>query len=131
VTYIGLDVHILGTREVAESIVFQKCLVVSGALGSLRSTKRQGHVLSTIFGTWAARMVSHVARTVHARNQINSGESTYPCVVILTYLWESVGSRLGTGLDLIPYKYKGVRLIENPQTHSNRTNHLLYLSFMS
>jgi hypothetical protein len=31
-----------------------------------------------------------------------------------------VGYLLGTGLDLLPYKYKGVQLIENPQTHSNR-----------
>jgi hypothetical protein len=34
----------------------------------------------------------------------------------------SVGYRLGTCPYLIPYKYKGVRPIENLRTHSNRTN---------
>jgi hypothetical protein len=43
-------------------------------------------------------------------------------VVILTYVWGSIGYRLGTCVDLLPYKYKEVWPIENPQTHSNRTN---------
>jgi hypothetical protein len=42
----------------------------------------------------------------------------------------SVGYRLGTGLDLLSYKYKAVRPIENLRTHSNRS-YLLYLPFMS
>jgi hypothetical protein len=42
-------VRILGTIHVAESIVSEKRLVVPGAFGSPSSTKRQGHVLSTIF----------------------------------------------------------------------------------
>jgi hypothetical protein len=37
-----------------------------------------------------------------------------------------VGYHLGIGPDLLPYKYKGVRPIENHRTHSNRT-YLLYL----
>jgi hypothetical protein len=37
-----------------------------------------------------------------------------------------VGYRLGTGPDLLPYKYKGVRPIENPRTHSNRIDYFLY-----
>jgi hypothetical protein len=49
-------------------------------------------------------------------------------VVILTIPWGSVGSHLGTGPYLLPCKYKGVRPIDNPQTHSNQTN-LLYLPF--
>jgi hypothetical protein len=36
------------------------------------------------------------------------------CVVILTYPWESLGSHLGTGSDILLYTYKGVRPIENP-----------------
>jgi hypothetical protein len=47
-------------------------------------------------------------------------------MVILTYPSGSVGSHLGTGTNLLPYKYKGVRPIDNPRTHSNQTN-LLYL----
>jgi hypothetical protein len=41
------------------------------------------------------------------------------CVVIHLITWEFVGYLLGKGPDLLPYKYKGVRLIENPRTHSN------------
>jgi hypothetical protein len=47
-------------------------------------------------------------------------------MVILTYPWESVGSCLGTGPNLLVYKYKGVRPIENPRTHSNRTNQFTF-----
>jgi hypothetical protein len=47
------------------------------------------------------------------------------CVVIHLITWEFVGYLLGKGLDLLPYKYKGVRPIENPRTHSNRTITLL------
>jgi hypothetical protein len=39
-----------------------------------------------------------------------------------------VGYLLGKGPDLLPYEYKGVRPIENPRTHSNRTNYLIYFS---
>jgi hypothetical protein len=48
------------------------------------------------------------------------------CMAIHLITWEFVGYLLGKGLDLLPYKYKGVRLIENPRTHSNRTNYLIY-----
>jgi hypothetical protein len=44
-------VHIWGTRQVVESIVSRKSLVVSGAFGSPSSTKRKEYVLNTIFGT--------------------------------------------------------------------------------
>jgi hypothetical protein len=50
------------------------------------------------------------------------------CVVIHLITWEFVGYLLGKGPDLLPYKYKGVRPIENPRTHSNRTNYLIYFS---
>jgi hypothetical protein len=40
-----------------------------------------------------------------------------------------VGYRLGTGPDILPYKYKVVWPIENPLTHSNRT-YLHYLLFL-
>jgi hypothetical protein len=53
-----------------------------------------------------------------------------PCVVILTYSCESVGSHLGTSPNFLPYKYKGVRSIENHRTHYNRTN-LLFLIYHS
>jgi hypothetical protein len=52
------------------------------------------------------------------------------CVVILTYPWKFVGSRVETGLDFIPYKYKIVRPIENSRTHFNQTI-LLHLPFLS
>ena len=48
------------------------------------------------------------------------------CVVIHLITWEFVGYLLGKGPDLLPYKYKGVRPIENPRTHSNRTNYLTF-----
>jgi hypothetical protein len=41
----------------------------------------------------------------------------------------SIGYRLETGSDPIPYKYKGVQAIENPRTHSSRT-YLFYLPFL-
>jgi hypothetical protein len=50
------------------------------------------------------------------------------CVVIHLITWEFVGYLLGKGPYLLPYKYKGVRPIENPRTHSNRTNYLIYFS---
>jgi hypothetical protein len=37
------------------------------------------------------------------------------CVVIHLITWEFVGYLLGKGPDLLPYKYKGVRPIENPK----------------
>jgi hypothetical protein len=36
-------------------------------------------------------------------------------VVIHLITWEFVGYLLGKGPDLLPYKYKGVRPIENPE----------------
>jgi hypothetical protein len=69
-----------------------------------------------------ARMVRTIA-TRYTRVRV-----LIPCVIILTYLWGSVGSRLGTSLDLLPYKYKGAWPIANPWTNSNQTN-LLYLPF--
>jgi hypothetical protein len=33
------------------------------------------------------------------RGQINLGESNYPCMIILTYLWDYVGSHLVTDPD--------------------------------
>jgi hypothetical protein len=50
------------------------------------------------------------------------------CVVIHLITCEFVGYLLGKGPDLLPYKYKGVQPIENPRTHSNRTNYLIYFS---
>jgi hypothetical protein len=97
--------------------------VVLGAFGSPSSTKRQGHVLSTIFSTWAQSdgLAIWLGRSVPAI-RLTRARVLIPCVVILTYPWEYVGSFLGKGPDLLLHKYKGVRPIENPQTHSNRTN---------
>jgi hypothetical protein len=50
------------------------------------------------------------------------------CVVIHLITWKFVGYLLGKGPYLLPYKYKGVRPIENPRTHSNRTNYFTYFS---
>jgi hypothetical protein len=50
------------------------------------------------------------------------------CMVIHLTTWEFVGYLLGKGPDLLPYKYKGVRPFENPRTHYNRTNYLIYFS---
>jgi hypothetical protein len=50
-------------------------------------------------------------------------------MVIHLITQEFVDYLLGKGPDLLPYKYKGVRPIENPRTHSNRTNYLIYFSF--
>jgi hypothetical protein len=64
------------------------------------------------------------------RDKINSGDYTYLVRGYLSNHVEYVSYRLGTGPDLLPYEYKGVRLIENPRTHSNRT-YLFYLLFLS
>jgi hypothetical protein len=37
------------------------------------------------------------------------------CVVIHLITWKFVGYLLGKDPDLLPYKYKGVRPIENPE----------------
>jgi hypothetical protein len=42
---------------------------------------------------------------------------------------EVVGYHLGTGPDLLLYKYKGVRSIENPRRQSNQPNLHIYLSY--
>jgi hypothetical protein len=61
-------------------------------------------------------------RSVPAIRLLNWARVLIPCVVILTYLWEYVGSHLRTGPGLLPYIYKGVRPVENSRTHSNRIN---------
>ena len=69
-------------------------------------------------------------RTDHApHDHINLDDYPY---LIRGYPFNHVGSigyRLETGSDPIPYKYKGVEAIENPRTHSNRT-YLFYLPFL-
>jgi hypothetical protein len=61
-------------------------------------------------------------RTVHSpRDQINSDDYPYLVSGYLSNHVRSVDYHLGTCLDLLPYKYKWVRPIENPRTHSNRT----------
>jgi hypothetical protein len=73
-------------------------------------------LLSTIFGTWTGRTVlPYGPDDPHPATRLTWVSVLVPCVVILTYPWESVGSRLGIGPDLLPYKYKGVRPIENPE----------------
>jgi hypothetical protein len=97
-----------------KSNIPRKSLMIPCAFGSPSSTKRQGHVLSTIFGTGPAGRSNPVARTVRALMTRQAWVRVLiPCVVILTYLWGYVASRLGTGPDLLPYTYKGVRSIEN------------------
>ena len=57
---------------------------------------------------------SHVVWTVRALTiRLTRTRVLIPCVVILTYPCESVGSRLGPGPYLLPYKYKGLWPIEN------------------
>jgi hypothetical protein len=63
-------------------------------------------------------------------DQISLDESIYHVQVILTYLQESIRSRLKTGSDL-PYKYKLVRPIESTEHNLIKQIHLPYLSFMS
>jgi hypothetical protein len=41
-----------------------------------------------------------------------------------------VSYHLGTGPDLPLYIYEGLRPIENPRTHSNRTNYFIYHSYI-
>jgi hypothetical protein len=57
--------------------------------------------------------------------RFNSGDYHYLVCGYPSNHMGVVGYLLGTGPDLLPYKYKGVRPIENPRTHSNRT-YLLY-----
>jgi hypothetical protein len=86
-------------------------------------------VLNTIFGTWGRpdgpalwpRRFVLSRPDKHEREYLS--KRGYPNL--------STGfarSLLGIGLDLHPYKYKGVLPMENPRTHSNRTK-LLYLLF--
>jgi hypothetical protein len=62
-------------------------------------------------------------------DQINLGDYPYLVHDYLSNHVGCVGYRLGIGPDLLPYKYKGVRPVDNPQAHSNRT-YLLYLLFL-
>jgi hypothetical protein len=63
----------------------------------------------------------------HPRDQIDSGDYPYLMRGYLSNHVGFVGYRLGTDRDL-PYIYEGVRPIEKPRTHSNRT-YLVYLPF--
>jgi hypothetical protein len=49
--------------------------------------------------------------------RLNQVRVLITCVVILTYSWEYVRSRLETVPNLLPYKYKVVRPIKDHQTH--------------
>jgi hypothetical protein len=60
------------------------------------------------------------------RDQINSGNYPYLVRGYPSNHVGVVGYLLGIGPDLLPYKYKGVRPIENPRTHSNRIYLLLF-----
>jgi hypothetical protein len=63
------------------------------------------------------------------RGQINSGDYPYLVRGYPSNNVGVVGYLLGTGPYLLPYKYKGVRPIQNPRTHSNQI-YLLYLPFL-
>jgi hypothetical protein len=63
------------------------------------------------------------------RDQINSVDYPYLVRGYPSNHVSVVGYLLETGPDLLPYKYKGVRPIKNPRTHSNRI-YLLYLPFL-
>jgi hypothetical protein len=71
-----------------------------------------------------------VADGPRPRDQINSGDYPYLVRGYPSNHVGVVGYLLGTGSDLLPNKYKGVRPIENHRTHSNRI-YLLYLPFLS
>jgi hypothetical protein len=62
-----------------------------------------------------------------SRDQRNSDDYSYLVRGNPSNHVEFISYRLGTGPDL-PYIYEGVRSIENPRTHSNRTNYFLYHS---
>jgi hypothetical protein len=75
-------------------------------------------VLSTKSDEWSDPW----AQTVRSpRDQNNSDDYPYLVRGYPSNHVGSIGYRLGTGPDLLPYKCKGVRPIENPRTHSNRT----------
>jgi hypothetical protein len=64
------------------------------------------------------------------RDQINSDDYSYLVHGYPSNHVRYVGYHLGTGpYPLYGYIYEGVQPIENPRTHSNRTN-LLYLLFL-
>jgi hypothetical protein len=69
-------VQILGTGEVAESVVSRKWLVLLGSFGHVAPQKRQGACIGHhIWHLGTAGRFGHVAQTF--RDQINSGGSTY------------------------------------------------------
>jgi hypothetical protein len=75
----------------------------------------------------------YIGKSTTSRLTYRLVTKSVPCRLDSTYRLENmdvgyVGYRLRTGLDL-PYKYKGVRPIKNPRTHSNRT-YLFYLPFL-
>jgi hypothetical protein len=74
---------------------------------------------------------SHVAQMVRASTaRLTRARVVIPCGIILTYPRESVGSRLRKGPNLLPYKYKGLRRIGNPEHILIEPINLLSLSFM-
>jgi hypothetical protein len=73
------SVYISGTREVVKSNIPRKSLMIPCAFGSPSSTKRQGHVLSTIFGTGHGRTFQPCGPDgPRPHDQTSMGESTYP-----------------------------------------------------
>jgi hypothetical protein len=79
--------------------------------------------LSTVVRLCGLNGLYHVIRLTRARALI-------PCIFILTCPWKSIRPRLKTGLNILLYKYKGIRPRENPRTYfqSNQTIYFLYNS---
>jgi hypothetical protein len=101
--------------------------VFTSAFGSPSSTKRQGACVE--HQKWRT-VRPYGSDGLRPRDQINLGDYPYLVRGYPSNHVEVVGYLLGTGPNLLPYKYKGVRPIENPRTHPNRT-YLLYLPFLS
>jgi hypothetical protein len=69
-----------------------------------------------------------VADGLRPHDQINSGDYPYLVRGYPSNHVGVVGYLLGTGPDLLPYKYKGVRLIENLEHIPIESLYFIYLS---
>jgi hypothetical protein len=113
---------LLREQKLIRSIVSE---VFADAFGSPSSTKRQGAYV----GHQNERTVRPLGPDgPRIPRLLTRMFILITCVVIHIITWEFVVYLLGKGPDLLPNKYKGVRPIENPRTHSNRTNYFTYFS---
>jgi hypothetical protein len=93
----------------------RSCLVILHHINWRKLGKKNG-VEHHIWHLGTTGRSDHVDRMIHeTHDQINSSDHIYPAHSYPSNHMRSVGSRLGIVPNLLFYKYKGVRPIENPE----------------